>query len=176
MRSLFCCSLNQLLCCIITSCAACRPLLAGSPFVDLGFDWFGFVKPLSAWPVTNYGDLSGLPDPTLNKMANFTSPVLLVSGTADAYHTVTSMQKAMGDITSFNVRQSLMNPTQPSVPLYSVAVQNAGSFVFFFSAYCINQFLSSSPQLTISCQTNVPINWNFGAGEVCVCVRVCVRV
>jgi hypothetical protein len=130
----------------------------------MGFDWFGFVKPLSVWPVTNYGDLSGLPDPSLNTMANFTSPVLLVSGTADAYHTVTSMQKAAGDIMSFNVRQSLSN--QPAVPLYTVSVQNAGSFVFFFSSYCINQFMSSMPQLTMGCQTNVPINWNFGAGAL----------
>lgn len=136
-----------------------RPLLTTSPFVDLGFDYFGFVKPLSVWPVTNFGDLSGLPDPSLNKMANFPNKVLLLSGSADPFHTVTSTQKALGDLLSYSTNTTLLKQTP--VPVYALSVQNAGSFVFFFSAYCVFKFMSGSTDFT-NCQTNVPINWNFG--------------
>lgn len=136
-----------------------RPLLTTSPFVDLGFDYFGFVKPLSVWPVTNFGDLSGLPDPSQNKMAKFPNKVLLLSGSADPFHTVTSTQKALGDLLTYSTNATLLN--QLPVPVYALSVQNAGSFVFFFSAYCVFKFMSGSTDFT-NCQTNVPINWNFG--------------
>ncbi len=141
-----------------------RPMLTSSPFVDLGFDYYGFVKPLSQWPVTNFGDLSSLPDFSSNKMSSFPSKVLLLSGTADPFHTVTSTQKALGDLLSYSVNSTLQK--QAPVPVYAVSVQNAGSWTFFFSAYCINLFLTSAPldQLT-NCQTNVPVNWNFGSGS-----------
>ena len=78
-------------------------MLTSSPFVDLGFDYYGFVKPLSQWPVTNFGDLGSLPDYSSNKMSSFPSKVLLLSGSADPFHTVTSTQKALGDLLSYSV-------------------------------------------------------------------------
>jgi hypothetical protein len=93
-----------------------RPLLTTSPFVDLGFNYYGFVKPLSVWPVTNFGDLSGLPDPSLNQMSVFPSKVLLLSGTADPFHTVTSTQKALGDLLSYSVNASLLKQTPVPLP------------------------------------------------------------
>jgi hypothetical protein len=95
-----------------------RPLLTTSPFVDLGFDYFGFIKPLSIWPVTNYGDLNGLPDPSLTKMAVFPTKVLLLSGTADPFHTVTSTQKALGDLISSNMNATILKqtPVTPTAP------------------------------------------------------------
>jgi hypothetical protein len=95
-----------------------RPLLTSSPFVDLGFDYYGFIKPLSIWPVTNFGDLNGLPDPSLTKMAVFPSKVLLLSGTADPFHTVTSTQKALGDLISYSMNSTIMKQTQvpPTAP------------------------------------------------------------
>ena len=100
-----------------------RPLLTSSPFVDLGFDYYGFIKPLSIWPVTNFGDLNGLPDPSLNKMAVFPSKVLLLSGTADPFHTVTSTQKALGDLISSNMNATILKQTQapPTAPILHAA-------------------------------------------------------
>ena len=84
--------------------------------MDLGFNYYGFVKPLSVWPVTNFGDLSGLPDPSLNQMSVFPSKVLLLSGTADPFHTVTSTQKALGDLLSYSVNASLLKQTPVPLP------------------------------------------------------------
>jgi hypothetical protein len=145
-----------------------RPLLAASPFIDTGFSYSGFVEPLSRWPVTNFGDLTGLPDPSLNKMAVFSSPVLLISGTADPFHTITSSQKALGDLITYSVNSSLSakSAPPPSVPVYPISVKNAGSFVFFFTSYCVYQFLSApSTKPDDSCKSDVPINWNFGSGH-----------
>ena len=99
-----------------------RPMLTSSPFVDLGFDYYGFVKPLSQWPVTNFGDLGSLPDYSSNKMSSFPSKVLLLSGTADPFHTVTSTQKALGDLLSYSVNASLQK--QAPVPVYAVSVRD----------------------------------------------------
>jgi hypothetical protein len=149
-----------------------RPLLTTSPFVDLGFDYYGFVVPLSQWPVTNFGDLSGLPDPSLNKMAPFPSPVFLISGTADPFHTVTSTQKALGDLFSYSTNATILK--QQPVPVYAVSVKNAGSWAFFFASYCVNLFITTGGAADVfaDCQTNVPVNWNFGAGAASHRVRL----